>query len=478
MHIFGCVSLLSFLCFAVTATTYGGIKSSTRTRHHVRRSIDLSDQPTNLNDLLSMKITANGATAIDIELKNHHTEPAAILKWNTILESFPPQGTFIKFSQKKQSSEASSVVTETGNRVQAQYWKVYPEHFLVLAPQQAYKRTLDLQELFQIDDVHEYSLVLVDFFRVIFGDHVDLTAVQRSDIPDLPYVRVGDYVQQLKLNVVSASGGLRKRATPCSPGQAVIVDRARTAAKVLAGFTSRNLDPDIWREYFNGIGVIQSLVSGIYNKIESYTPTKNLLTELCDSGLTEVTKNVCVQGMAAYHARGWSKELVFCNDFFSDELQRNKDCEACGPNGPFDMTDPSGVFLHELTHVEELVGRDIRDGKKCVTSTAASRPSPRFDNLPSPNLLATDLLEGLPEDIASAYELYAYAIRANACGEGRWPESSKRLSYCWTRVKQGCRKCTEIAQNAVSGLGVLVLGVPGVAGLGLGVCADEGSVLD
>ncbi len=373
MNISRCLFLLSITCSAARATLLGDDRSSTQAEDHVRRGLDLSDQPTSLDDLIRMTVTPNGPTSIDIELQNHFTKPAAILKWNTILENFSSETPMLRLSQRQDNRDSFTEVGEIGNRVRAQYFKLYPEHFLLLAPQEIHRKTLDLRALFRIEGVHEYSLMLTDFFRVIFGDGVDLTAIQRSDIPSLPHVKVVDSIRPLRLDANKIEGGLQTRAVkgiPCSPEQAAIVDRARTAAKVLAGFSHRNFNRDTWQEYFNGVDSVQNLVSGVYRRIENYTPIENILKELCGSGNSGTTMTICVQGMIAYHVRGWTKEIIFCNDFFSDEVQRNKDCEACGPNGPYDMTDAPGSFLHELTHVEELVGRNIRDGKDiCMNTT-------------------------------------------------------------------------------------------------------------
>ncbi len=118
--------------------------------------------------------------------------------------------------------------------------------------------------------------------------------------------------------------------------------------------------------------------------------------------------------------------------------------------------------------------------RNCVTDAANLRPAPRFDGdwgsdfRPDFAVHFTDL----PEKIAATYELYAYAIRAKGCEEGRWPEpktSDRLATYCWTKLKNGCKECTEIAQNAANSAGAVLLGV---ANAGLEMCANPSDLVD
>ncbi|KAI9715264.1 MAG: hypothetical protein M1812_006075 [Candelaria pacifica] len=97
------------------------------------------------------------------------------------------------------------------------------------------------------------------------------------------------------------------------------------------------------------------------------------------------------------------------------------------------MEDQTGAFLHELTHAR-LISKS-----NCVTDAARSRNSP----------------QGLPEEIADAYELYAYARRAKRCEaeEDRNNPPPKQPGsgiYCWikTKCKNGAACVGQNLQNA------------------------------
>ncbi|KAI9703555.1 MAG: hypothetical protein M1836_007325 [Candelina mexicana] len=434
-----------------------------------------------------MAISSGGGSSIRIELQNLSTKPIGILTWNTFLEKFPVIKADIKVVRRAEVRERSTdrVVREVqaiDNRVRARYWKVYPEHFLVLAPQQTYSKTLDLQNLFYLGDTCQvlrdkcvYSLELRQQFKMISGDNIDFSAITISDILRLPDVLLGSSRKAyLDLCYATPQRALSKRAMPCDAAQATTLNRARIAAKQLAGFTKRNFDKELWREYFNGVNEVQRIVDSVYRKIEYHNALIFRITELCENTDSD---SICRRGMAAYQIRGTPVTIVFCTDFFSNEIQIDKDCESCNSAFPT-MIDASGVYLHELTHIDELVQQDISDGEHCVTDAASLRDAPRFDGSPSPFFGHRAYLQDLPENIAAAYELYAYAIRAKGCKEGRWPEPKsfdRLVTYCWTKLKSGCNKCTAVAQGAANAVGSLVVGV---ATAGLGICSNPSNNID
>ncbi len=104
---------------------------------------------------------------------------------------------------------------------------------------------------------------------------------------------------------------------------------------------------------------MQSIVNSVYKKIEYYNSLIFRITELCEN--TDSDSN-CQRGMAAYHVGGTPPTIVFCTDFFSNEIQLNKDCESCSSVQPT-MIDAPGVYLHEFVHIKTLVQHDINNGK-------------------------------------------------------------------------------------------------------------------
>jgi len=101
--------------------------------------------------------------------------------------------------------------------------------------------------------------------------------------------------------------------------------------------------------------------------------------------------------------------MIFCPRFFYQPAAL--ECEAPSTANPY-IQDQAGTLLHELIHVRWLVNRDIGDGYSasgeggecygwpCVTSYAQNRNLPGFDP------------RNLPENVASNYEYYAFAVRA------------------------------------------------------------------
>lgn len=101
--------------------------------------------------------------------------------------------------------------------------------------------------------------------------------------------------------------------------------------------------------------------------------------------------------------------MIFCPYFFYQPAAL--ECEAPSTANP-NFQDQAGSFLHELLHVHWLVNRVIHDGFtatgdagdcynwNCVTYYAQSRNLPGFNS------------ENLPENVASSYLYYAYAVRA------------------------------------------------------------------
>ncbi len=219
-------------------------ESSNPNENTVERALNLPDQPTNWVDLISMVILWVGGTSIRIELENRATEPIAILTWNTFLEEFPVLEPEIKVVRQAevQGRSTERVVREVqaiDNRVRARYWlRVFPEHFLVLTPQQTYSKTLNLQNLFHLGDTCQvlrdkcvYSLKLKQRFQIISGDGIDLGAISMSDVLQLPDVLLSSRKIYLDLCYSTPLRGLSKRGTQCDAEQAATTNRAHIAAK-------------------------------------------------------------------------------------------------------------------------------------------------------------------------------------------------------------------------------------------------------
>ncbi len=308
---------------------------------------------------------------IEIQLRHSHDKPVAILKWDTILEDFPVPAHGHGFSFGLQDHNGEQMIfVPSDHRVHAQYRKVFPEHFLLLAPGETFKKTIDLREWFKVSEGGHYVISLVQGLHAIFGDDIDLTTIERYEVSALPFYLAADSkdFSFRPFPPLKPSKGLTRRATPCAGHWGEKVARARAGAKSLARFTRRNFDAQLWQEYFNGVRDVRKRVEGVYHEIEGYTDNVKInILELCD---TTNSDSWCRSGMVAYHQRGAHLKIVFCDLFFSDETQADRTCEACGPytddNGVqqirYDMCDAPGCFMHELTHVKELVKYEINDG--------------------------------------------------------------------------------------------------------------------
>ena len=323
---------------------------------------------------LSMKLKPNPPIGIDIEF--HHSGPRlALLKWNTILEDFQAEAVTDRVLRVWRNPFETPAHLD--NRVHAQYRKVFPEHFVVIGPpaRESYTKTLDLRNWFDIKADDSYSVELTtDFFVAEIPEGRLSLDIERWEIPTMHDVffsastltRLSPKIAATELAPESTRPAkkLAKRfpPVPCVNDLAVAVDQARTEAKALAGFTNRNFDRKLWQSHFNGIKTVQKFVGEVYSKIEGWDSSSGTPQELCDITKTDP---ICARGVAAYRGRGPLERIVFCDYFFSDEVQSNKDCEACADDGPMDLLDASGAFLHELTHFKSLVGRDIRDGE-CI----------------------------------------------------------------------------------------------------------------
>ncbi|KAI9765962.1 MAG: hypothetical protein M1835_007272, partial [Candelina submexicana] len=259
--------------------------------------------------------------------------------------------------------------------------------------------------------------------------------LKRSALSDLPIVALTREIEFLS----------RRDPKACDSVRAVAVGVARVRAKALAEYTRLYPDEILWQEYNYGPRAQQHAVAEVYNNIENYGigQKNSLLTELCGYTLRPWDNPDLVAYMDG------ASKLVFCDKFFTIPAFLECDCQSIND---MNMVDRSGVYLHELSHVDavnkNIGGIGVHDGKphskgkpgqcygwKCVTNAARNRPPPRADNSMPPNDWQQTSKDGLPENIADFYELHAYAVRAKQCSRRR----EAQQQYCQNDKDCGVR---------------------------------------
>ncbi|KAI9707042.1 MAG: hypothetical protein M1836_000002 [Candelina mexicana] len=275
-----------------------------------------------------------------------------------------------------------------------------------------------------------------------------------------------------------SSSGLLTRRDPrtCDSVRTVAVGVARVRARALADYTRLFPDEILWQEYNYGPPPVQHAVAEAYNNIVNYgVGEKNsLLTELCGYTLRPCNN----PDLVAYTDR--VSKLVFCDSFFTMPAFLECDCQSIHD---MDMVDRSGVFLHELSHVDavnkNIGGIGVHDGNPrskgkpgqcygwgCITNAARNRPAPRADNSMPPNDWQKKSKDGLPENIADFYELHAYAIRAKQCSKRKGAQQQ----YCQVDKDCGIRgKCKKFIKKLSNLLSSLLFGIATIAPV-MGAC--------
>ncbi len=120
-----------------------------------------------------------------------------------------------------------------------------------------------------------------------------------------------------------------------------------------------------WRQYFNGNEIIEDGVMKVYDNIRDYIQPRggnsntNLLRERC------TTNNVapCGPTVVSYQYQIEPQSVVvFCPDFFTDLVARQRECDIPGPGNP-DMFDRTGIYLRAFLRSDVArEGNPIKDG--------------------------------------------------------------------------------------------------------------------
>lgn len=197
----------------------------------------------------------------------------------------------------------------------------------------------------------------------------------------------------------------------CTGAQLTLVHNAGGNIRALAAAARDNPDGHLWKQTFNGDLTIQRQVWKIFDTIAKWNTTGNDagISFLCDpqrkSWACRFGTNAILLGYPATQ----TAQIILCPNFFYQP--QTLECEVPSTQNPY-ISEMTGSLMHELLHIRWLVNRVINDGVSstgeeaqcynwnCVTNYAQSRKLPTFDP------------RNYPENVAAAYEYYAYAARA------------------------------------------------------------------
>ncbi|KAI9758369.1 MAG: hypothetical protein M1835_000601, partial [Candelina submexicana] len=442
-------------------------------------------------------VPAKGKNSVlNIHITNPYDKPVYLLKWNTVLENSIGLVSSLLFSAKSVESYFAPVARF---RTFINYRKASPSHFVRIEPEETFTKTINIDENYLVARDTTSRLQLDERCRgFLFEGDLGADPIERADVMYLPVVELKppDIEIDLYYNVrteLDTSKGMKKRAVPlpgdlakhpCTGVMEATVNLARSRANDLARSVREGSDDASWDTYMNGDRTVRGNVERAFVSIETdielnlkinnrYARNNNLdVFEACEG--SKSLPDQCSDYVAAFNVHEEYSDLtdglansaitvVFCNYFLAG-LPPMRECEY--PTATNNMEDQTGAFVHELIHSRSIsTSYDVRDGEKaaggcfgwkCVTNAARSRNSP----------------QGLPEEIADAYELYAYARRAKRCEDeanrnNQPPKQPESGIYCWLKTK--CRNGIQCVGQGFANAGLLI----GSVATNIGTCGAQ-----
>ncbi|KAI9715750.1 MAG: hypothetical protein M1812_005748 [Candelaria pacifica] len=418
-----------------------------------RGALDLTNQPPVIYVDALFQPIPQSRVAVQLQITNSNTQTIKILKWNSILEDFPVADLpFFITSEPENDAYAVSVSA----RAHANYHRVLNSHFISIQPGATYTKDIDLRQWVILKRATNYKISMTDQLRGFLHDgDLDLEPLPRSRVYTLPRIPMEAAEVTVSLAQSTEPPGIGQ-TIECQGEHKIVVGLAKEGANELANFVDQYRDQSDreWKDLFNGDSRIRDRVAITFSNIYNYGRPLRAAPIL--SGVREgcAANNVlpCGPGVATYHQlqRAEDLRIVFCDDFFN-LLDAKKTCKIPGPANP-DMNDQTGFYLRGL--VWSKVGREfiIRDGFLntcygyfCAQAAATTRAVSRYQNSRQPRPGAEPPFEeGLPENIATNYVTYAYAMRAKSCAANKPKLCSRETcikvkDYSWTAIRDNMK---------------------------------------